>query len=91
MATKEEVQQREAIRQHQRAAKELDAREKELSIAEYKQRARFKALDAAQYLKPSRDFNEPKGLSQNTTLVNYDIVKKAEEIYQWLIKDLNKK
>lgn len=55
--------------------------QKELSATEYKQRARFKALETAQSLNPQRNIH-----LANEKLPDFDIVKKSEEIYQWLIK-----
>ena len=56
--------------------------QKESEERAFKQNARFRALEAAQYLHPRR--NEV----ATTKTTEYDVVKKAEEIYQWLIKVL---
>ena len=82
--TKEERAIQSQIRENERM-------QKQLSESSYKQNARFKALEVAQYLKPSTNYiSDRTTLSQNLPKqeTDYDIVKKAEEIYQWLIKVL---
>ncbi len=82
--TKQEREQNELMRQNQRM-------QKELSDKTFKQKARFEALNTAQYLRPPVNYiNEAAGLAQRVTKVQpeYDVTKKAEEIYQWLIKVL---
>jgi hypothetical protein len=61
---------------------------KQLSDLSYKRDARFKALEVANHLKPSPIY----GTQLNSNIgkqPEYDIVKKAEEIYKWLIKGLD--
>ena len=69
-------QQREAIKL-----------QKEASLQLFKQNAKFKALEAAQTLNPNRYVSSSLD-RQNLTGGNFDIAKKSEEIYQWLIKDI---
>ena len=70
--TEEERIIRNQIRENERM-------QKELSEIDYIRRARIRAIEIAQYLKPTTPPNGMGGLSE------YNIVKKAEEIYQWLI------
>lgn len=72
--TKEERTIQEQIRENERT-------QKRLSDLSFKQSARVKALETAQYMNPNR-----------TTLggkqISYDLIKESEKIYQWLIKVL---
>ena len=53
--------------------------QKELAKEAFKQKARFEALNTAQYLKPNTEY-------VIRVIKPYDVVKEAERIYQWLIK-----
>jgi len=75
--TKEERTIQSQIRENERM-------QKQLSDSSFKQSARFKSLEIAQYLNPQRNIS----VMGEKTEKEYDIVKKAEEIYQWLIKVL---
>lgn len=75
--TKEERTIQSQIRENERM-------QKQLSDSSFKQSARFKSLEIAQYLNPQRNISAMGEKPQK----EYDIVKKAEEIYQWLIKVL---
>jgi len=76
--TKEERTIQSQIRENERM-------QKQLSDSSFKQSARFKSLEIAQYLNPQRNASVLVGAKPDK---EYDIVKKAEEIYQWLIKVL---
>lgn len=78
--TKEERTIQEQIRENERM-------QKRLSDLSFKQTARFKALEVAQNLDPSSRYVAPRGEGAGKPPI-YDVVKKAEEIYQWLIKVL---
>ncbi|MBP8116079.1 MAG: hypothetical protein KAY50_12040 [Chitinophagaceae bacterium] len=62
--------------------------QKELAKEAFKQKARFEALNTAQYLKPNTEY--VRGGKDNKEAIRvikpYDVVKEAERIYQWLIK-----
>jgi len=75
--TKEERTIQSQIRENERM-------QKQLSDSSFKQSARFKSLEIAQYLNPQRNIS----VMGEKPDKEYDIVKKAEEIYQWLIKVL---
>lgn len=75
--TKEERTIQSQIRENERM-------QKQLSDSSFKQSARFKSLEIAQYLNPQRNIS----VMSEKPEKEYDIVKKAEEIYQWLIKVL---
>lgn len=61
---------------------------KQLSDLSYKRDAKFKALEVANHLKPS-PFLGTKLSSNIEKQPEYDVIKKAEEIYKWLIKELD--
>jgi len=90
--TKEEREQRRIIAAQDKVFQENQRMAKELSKEEYRQRARFKALETAQYLKPPVNYiNDRSGLAPQQTVKvqpDYDVVAAAEKIYQWLIKVL---
>jgi len=69
------TQQREAIKL-----------QKEASVEVFKQNSRFKALEVAQSLNPNRYATGSAGTLGGGTQ-NFNIIQKAEEIYQWLIKN----
>ena len=70
------TQQREAIKL-----------QKEASVEVFKQNSRFKALEVAQSLNPDRYATGSANTLGGVGSQNFDIIKKAEEIYQWLIKN----
>ncbi len=87
--TKEEREQARIVRENSQQMKQIQATQKELSATEYKQKARFKALEVAQYLKPPVTYVENSNLlspNRKAIVSDYDVVAAAEKIYQWLIK-----
>lgn len=56
--------------------------QQEMSDKEFKKKARFSALSAAQFVK----ITEPTGENRNVN--NKEILIEADKIYQWLIKGL---
>ncbi len=80
--TKEERLIQSQLRENEKAQRQLS--EKIL-----KRDARFKALEVAQYLKPSTNYVNNPLSNQKAVVQDYDIIKKAEEIYKWLIKVLD--
>jgi len=80
--TKEERLIQSQLRENEKAQRQLS--EKIL-----KRDARFKALEVAQYLKPSTNYVNNPLSNQKAVVQDYDIFKKAEEIYKWLIKVLD--
>lgn len=61
------------------AEKNAKDQQESLKLA-HKEKSRRDALTQAVYLRPHPD--------RSGTQPEYDVIKKAEEIYQWLIKDL---
>lgn len=80
--TKEERLIQSQLRENEKAQRQLS--EKIL-----KRDARFKALEVAQYLKPPTNYVNNPLSNQKVVAQDYDIIKKAEEIYKWLIKVLD--
>jgi hypothetical protein len=74
-------------KQQAAAVKAQQKSQKDASDSEFKQRARFQALETAERLNPNKiqNFAIAKG---NKKEVVYDIAKEAEKIYQWLVKVL---
>ena len=64
--------------------------QKELAREAFRQKARFEALNTAQYLRPNTEYI--RGGKDNKEAIKvtkpYDVVKEAERIYLWLIKGL---
>lgn len=55
----------------------------------YKRQARSEALRAALNNKPSYNYSQGIGGSLQQSNVNYDLLKEADKIYNWLIDIIN--
>ena len=75
------TQERELLTQQRECIK----LQKEASVEVFKHNARFKALEVAQSLNPNK-YTIVSGSTLSSSGQNFNIIVKAEEIYQWLIK-----
>ena len=76
-------QERDLVTQQREAIK----LQKQASLEVFKQNSRFKALEVAQSLNPNR-YNPGSAGMLGGGQQSFDIIKKAEEIYQWIIKNV---